>query len=65
MKEFLSALSACARGERLPFTLVLRDPLGNSFVSAPLGSFLPPEADSALTFEDFDRSFEEVRRVTM
>lgn len=58
-EEFLSALEGFTRGTRMPFTLVLRDPLGNSFVSAPLGSFLPPEADDNLTLEEFERSFEE------
>ena len=56
---FLDKLQAFARGEQLPFTLEIRDPLGNSFVSAPLGSFLPPEMDKKLKMEDFERSFEE------
>ena len=56
---FLSKLDAYARGELFPFTLTLRDPLGNSFISAPLGSFLPPELDENLTLLDFERSFEE------
>ena len=56
---FLDKLQAFARGEQLPFTLEIRDPLGNSFVSAPLGSFLPPEMDKRLTLHDFERTFDE------
>ena len=59
--HFLDNLSEYADGKVFPFTLVLRDPLGNSFISAPLGSFLPPEADKSLQVLDFERSFEEVR----
>jgi zinc finger protein len=58
-EEFLSTLESFTRGLKMPFTLILRDPLGNSFVSAPLGSFLPPEADENLTLEEFERSYEE------
>ena len=56
---FLDKLQAFARGDELPFTLIIRDLLGNSFVSAPLGSFLPPEMDKKMTMEDFERTFEE------
>lgn len=57
--RFLDSLQAFGRGEQLPFTLEIRDPLGNSFISAPLGSFLPPESDHNLKIIDFERSFEE------
>ena len=56
---FLSKLQAFSKGEIIPFTLILRDPLGNSFISAPLGSFLPPEMDTNLTMIDFERSWDE------
>eukprot|EP01031_Cornospumella_fuschlensis_P025574 gene25574-30879_t len=59
LSVFMSKLHAFAQGQDLPFTLVIRDPLGNSFVSAPLGTSLPPELDTNLTLEDYDRSFEE------
>lgn len=36
-EEFLTRLSDYAFGRKFPFTLILRDPLGNSFISAPLG----------------------------
>ncbi len=58
---FLDQLSLCANGKRFPFTIKLRDPLGNSFISAPLGSFLPPEQDKNLIIKNFVRTFEEVR----
>ena len=35
--EFMNKLDACIGGKLFPFTIVLRDPLGNSFISAPLG----------------------------
>ena len=35
--EFMNKLDACIEGRLFPFTIVLRDPLGNSFISAPLG----------------------------
>ena len=56
---FLSKLESFSKGEIIPFTLILRDPLGNSFISAPLGSFLPPEMDTNLTMMDFERSWDE------
>ena len=34
--------------------------VGNSFISAPLGTFLPVAEDSALTITDFERTEEEV-----
>lgn len=57
--EFTAKLQELIAGKRFPFQLVLRDPLGNSFISAPLGSFLPPELDQNLRMVDFERSFEE------
>lgn len=59
MGIFLSELKAAAAGELFPLTLVLRDPLGNSFVSCRLGDEIPPEQDTSLLIEDFDRTFEE------
>lgn len=56
----MDSLRAFADGKTFPFTIVLRDPLGNSFISAPLGSFLPPESDEKLTILDFERNYDEV-----
>jgi len=56
---FLDNLDRYSKGLDFPFTIILRDPLGNSFISAPLGSFLPPELDKNLTINDFERNFEE------
>jgi len=58
--EFLGRLEDLASGRVFPFTLVIRDPLGNSFISARLGSFLPPEMDPNLKVEDFKRTWDEV-----
>ena len=60
LNDFLRSLSDYAFGRKFPFTLILRDPLGNSFISAPLGTFLPPEADKNLKLIDYERSHEEV-----
>jgi len=57
----MDRLAALGRGENFPFTLILRDPLGNSFISAPLGSFLPPEMDKNITINDFQRTWDEVK----
>jgi zinc finger protein len=56
---FLDKLRSAAEGRLMPMTIIIRDPLGNSFISAPLGTFLPPEMDSNLTIIDFERSYEE------
>ena len=56
---FMTKLDDYSKGKNFPFILSLRDPLGNCFISAPLGSFLPPEADENLTLLDFERSYEE------
>lgn len=60
MRQFMEKLKNYADGKEFPFTVIIRDPLGNSFVSAPLGTFLPPELDKNLTLTDFERSWEEV-----
>lgn len=58
--DFMRRLSELGSGKQFPFTLILRDPLGNSFISAPLGSFLPPELDKNLQMINFVRTWEEV-----
>ena len=40
-QTFMDKLQGLAQGRSFPFSIVLRDPLGNSFVSARLGSFTP------------------------
>lgn len=61
MNEFMQKLKDFVDGKVFPFTIIIRDPLGNSFISAPLGTFLPPELDKNLTLSDFERSWEEVK----
>lgn len=56
----MSKLKEFYTGTSFPFTLTLRDPLGNSFISAQLGTFTPPESDPGLTITDFTRTWEEV-----
>ena len=56
---FTKRLQAVANGEYFPFTLIIRDPLGNSFVSTRLGSTIPPELDPNLKMRDFERTWEE------
>jgi zinc finger protein len=60
-KRFYAGLEACAAGDR-PWTLVMSDPMANSFISGPPGeegSAADPSSDPALTVEDYDRSPEE------
>lgn len=57
--EFLDKLLSFSKGESLPFEIVLHDPLGNSFISAPLGSFIPVAEDEGLSVVDFERSDED------
>lgn len=57
--EFLRRLDNICNGTEMPFTLIIRDPLGNSFISSAMGTYLPPEMDPALVSEDFTRSWQE------
>ena len=58
---YLEKMKSLSSGDKdtFPFKLILMDPLANSFVSAPLGSFLPPEADINLDISEYTRSVEE------
>jgi zinc finger protein len=58
-KDFLQKMKDLSNGDNFPFTLKIRDALGNSFISGPLGSHLPPEADPNLEMVDFERTEEE------
>lgn len=60
-KTFYEGLEACASGDR-PWTLVMSDPLANSFISGPPGlgpDEADPAADAALSCVDYERSAEE------
>ena len=57
--NFTKKLQAVANGEVFPFTLAIRDPLGNSFISTRIGSSIPPELDPNLKMTDFERTWEE------
>ena len=60
-KKFYAGLEACAAGDR-PWTLVMSDPLANSFISGPPGAGpeeADPAKDAALRCEDYERSAEE------
>jgi len=71
MRDFLNNLDDLAKGRRFPFTLVLTDPLANSFVGPrrnvttydPLGTGTEEEDvpldDPLLTVERYVRSYEE------
>jgi hypothetical protein len=56
---YLANLKELCDGKRFPWTLILRDPLANSFVSAPIGSFIPPEADAPLEITEYVRTSDE------
>lgn len=58
-KQFLDSLEDLVKARTLPFTIELRDPMGNSFISARLGAFLPPEMDQNLKMVSFVRTWDE------
>lgn len=58
-RAFLKKMNEMADGLAFPFTLTVRDPLGNSFISTVPGTTIPPELDCALKFEDFERTHDE------
>ena len=51
---FIEKLMACKDGT-MPFTLILRDPLGNCFIQNP--NF--PDPDPIVTVEEYERTEEE------
>jgi zinc finger protein len=55
-RSFMAQLDEYVEGKVLPFTIELRDPLGNSFIAF---RGLSPEADGALTTESYQRSWDE------
>ena len=58
-KAFMERLKDLSEGKVYPFTVKIKDALGNSFISGPLGSHLPPESDPNLEMVDYERSEEE------
>ncbi|KAJ3272947.1 hypothetical protein HDV01_005144 [Terramyces sp. JEL0728] len=54
-KDFLDRLQKVLKGEMLPVTLVLYDPLANSHLQNPYA----PDPDPNMTIEEFERTFEE------
>ena len=57
--DFLKKLDDVIEGNTFPFHMIIRDPLGNSFISSEMGAVVPPEMDKALTTEDFIRTWQE------
>lgn len=55
-RAFMAQLDAYVEGEVFPFTIELRDPLGNSFIAF---RGLTPEEDKGLTTETYQRSWDE------
>lgn len=53
--DFCDRLEAAATGKQLPFTIVLDDPAGNSYIENPFA----PETDPQLTIERYWRSTEQ------
>lgn len=43
IEQFLVKLEACAKGETIPFTIIVDDPSGNSFLENPYGIVVNPE----------------------
>ncbi|KAI9496472.1 ZPR1 zinc-finger domain-containing protein [Zychaea mexicana] len=52
--EFLEKLSEVADGKRIPVTLILNDPLSNSY----LQNLYAPDDDPEMTIESYDRDWE-------
>jgi zinc finger protein len=61
MQAFLARLGACVAGEA-PFTLVITDPMANSWVYSPAADAQPPAADADLDVGEDERSHDEDRR---
>ena len=59
MDDFFERLREISEGRKFPFHIVIRDPLGNSFVSTRIGSSIPPEMDPNMKMHDFRRSWQE------
>jgi zinc finger protein len=55
--DFVANFESLVQGELMPFTVIMRDPMGNSFVSPPYGQ--TPEEDGQVVYEDYDRTAEE------
>lgn len=53
-EKFLSELDEVANGQRLPVTLIIDDPLANSY----LQNLYAPDDDPEMTIEDYERDFE-------
>ncbi|CAM9344650.1 unnamed protein product [Phaeothamnion confervicola] len=63
-RVFLDRLGRTSRGEELPFTLEVHDPMGNSFIGCLAsegenGDDADPTRDPQLSIEDYDRTHEE------
>lgn len=52
IEDFLIALNEMKDGKRLPFTIILDDPSGNSFIKNPLA----PKTDPRLHFHPYNRT---------
>ena len=55
-RAFMARLDEFVEGSALPFTIELRDPLGNSFIAF---RGVTPEEDAGLTTEAYERSWDE------
>ncbi|KAI9309382.1 ZPR1 zinc-finger domain-containing protein [Cunninghamella echinulata] len=53
-EKFLSDLDQVADGQRIPVTLIIDDPLANSY----LQNLYAPDDDPEMTIEDYERDFE-------
>ncbi len=56
LESFLSQCNDFADGEKLPFTIILDDPSGNSFIQNPYA----PSSDPYNTIEHYIRSKEQL-----
>ncbi|PKI85542.1 nucleolar zinc-finger protein [Malassezia vespertilionis] len=54
-ERFLGALKRAINGESFPYTLILDDPLANSYIQNPYA----PDPDEQVTVENYDRTFDQ------
>jgi len=55
VKQFIERMEALITGKELPWTLIIEDPVANSY----LQNYYAPDPDPNMNVEEYDRSFEE------
>ena len=58
--EIIVTLRSMASGARVPFTLILDDPSGNSFISFDSSTYTIPENDPRMNFNRYPRTLQQM-----